>query len=190
MVCSRTKNVGNELASHNYILSIDADEALSNELKEALVEEKAQGLKGAYGFNRLTNYCGKWIRHCGWYPDKKIRLFPKDSAEWRGAHVHEELVISPDIDTTWLKEDLLHFSYYTVIEHRERAMKYARLGAEKVKNKRGLGLKILFSPPFRFFQMYILQSGFLDGKAGFDICRITAWEVRMKYKLGLRAPGA
>jgi len=187
---SATKNAGNEMAEHDFILSIDADEAISDELRKALLEIKEQGLKGAYGFNRLTNYCGKWIRHCGWYPDKKVRLFPKGQANWQGDHVHEELVLSPALTTTWLNANLLHFSYYTIIEHRERAMKYARLGAEKVKHKRGLGLKLMLSPLFRFFQMYVLKAGFLDGKAGFDICRITAWEVKMKYQLGVKATSA
>jgi len=187
---SRTKNAGNELATHDFILSIDADEALSEELRTSILAVKAQGLQGAYSFNRLANYCGKWIKHCGWYPDKKVRIFPKGKAEWKGDHVHEELVISPDVHINWLSGDLHHYSYYTRIEHRERAMNYARLGAEKVRYKRGLGVKILLSPPFRFFQMFVLQGGILDGKAGFDICRITAWEVMMKYKLGLRAPSA
>lgn len=187
---SRTKNAGNDLATHPFILSIDADEALSIELQESIREEKTKGLHGVYGFNRLTNYCGKWIKHCGWYPDKKVRLFQKGMAEWKGDHVHEELMLSPGLQIEWLNGDLHHYSYYTRIEHRERAMQYARLGAEKIKHKRGLGLKLLLSPPFRFFQMYVLQRGFLDGKAGFDICRITAWEVMMKYKLGIRGPSA
>lgn len=187
---SRTKNAGIDLATHSYILSIDADEALSEELRTAILSVKVQGLQGAYSFNRLANYCDKWIKHCGWYPDIKVRIFPKGKGKWKGDHVHEELTLPPAENINWLSGDLYHYSYYTRIEHRERAMKYARLGAEKVRNKRGLGIKILLSPPFRFFQMFVLQGGFLDGKAGFDICRITAWEVMMKYKLGLRAPSA
>ena len=187
---SKTKNKGNAMANNEFILSIDADEAISPELKAAIQDAKESGLSGAYGFNRLTNYCGKWIHHCGWYPDKKIRLFPKDLAKWEGDHVHEELVLNEEVDNRWLKGDLHHFSYYTTIEHRERALKYARLGAKKLINWRGLGVKLLFSPAFRFIQMFILQRGFLDGKAGFDICRITSWEVAQKYKLAIRAKHA
>jgi glycosyltransferase involved in cell wall biosynthesis len=177
-------------ASSPYILSLDADEVLSDELKTSILKVKEEWAYDGYYFNRLTNYCGHWIRHCGWYPDRKIRLFPKDKAEWEGDHVHEELVLTEGTRKTWINGDLHHYSYYTTIEHRERAMKYARLGAEKVKHKRGLGLKLLFSPPFRFIQMYLLQGGFKDGRSGFDICRITAWEVAQKYKLGIRAPSA
>ncbi|MEM7036437.1 MAG: glycosyltransferase family 2 protein [Bacteroidota bacterium] len=179
---ARTKNIGNAMAAHPYVLSLDADEALSAELKAAMLAAKSN-LKGVYSFNRLAFYCGKAIRYCGWYPDRKIRLFPKGGAEWQGDFVHEELVPKPDQSQTHLPGDLLHYTYYTVDEHRARARKYADLAAEAIarKKKGGLLFKVLFSPPWRFFQMYILKLGFLDGAAGFRICRITAQEVRWKY---------
>ena len=77
-----TKNRGNEMASFEHILSLDADEELSPELQQSILKLKSSGETGAFTCNRLTNYCGKWIRHSGWYPDRKIRLFPKGKAKW------------------------------------------------------------------------------------------------------------
>lgn len=191
-----TKNLGNGMASHPYILSLDADEALSPELWQAIVEEKPHLGGAAYAFNRLAFYCGEPIRHCGWYPDTKLRLFPKGGAKWEGAFVHEELVASPGVAVHQLAGDLLHYTYYTVEEHRARARHYARLAAERLRSRGRVGLvgKSLVSPPWRFFQMYVLRRGFLDGWRGWRVCTITAMEVWWKYRwaagLGTSSPPA
>ena len=179
---SATKNFANDLAQFPYILSLDADEALSDELRSSILEVKER-LEGVYSFNRLAIYCGKPIRRAGWYPDRKIRLFPKEGAKWEGPYVHEELVPNPGQKETWLKGDLLHYTYYTIDEHRERARKYAKLAAEKLKSK-GKGtlfLKGVFSPVWRFLQMYFIRLGFLEGWRGYRISMITAKEVAWKY---------
>lgn len=180
---SATKNFGHTRANSEWILSMDADEALSDSLKKEIVDAKKSGLKGAYRFPRLTNYCGTWIRHGGWYPDKKIRLFNRNEARWEGSFVHEELVVKEGVSITELKGDLLHYSYYTIEEHLQRSEKYAKLGAEKIAAKgKGVFLKSIFSPVVRFIQMYFFKAGFLDGYHGFKIAAITAREVRLKYK--------
>lgn len=180
-----TKNRANALAACDYILSVDADEALSDALKASISAIRSGGLNGAYSFNRLTNYCGHWIRHCGWYPDTKVRLFPKGAAEWKGDHVHEELVCDQAMPTTHLSGDLLHYSYSSVKEHRERAEHYARLGAQKLLGKEStlLGLKTLFAPLLRFLRMYVVQLGFLDGRMGWHVSVNVCREVYLKYRL-------
>ena len=179
---SGSKNFGNNQARFDWILSLDADEALSPALTESILAHKTKGLSGAYKFNRLTNYCGHWVRHGGWYPDKKIRLFHKQQAAWQGNFVHEELVVQTGIPLQELKGDILHYSYYTIQEHLERSEKYARLGAEKIASKKVPGaLKPYLSAASRFIQMFVLKAGFLDGYYGWKIATITSREVFLKY---------
>jgi (heptosyl)LPS beta-1,4-glucosyltransferase len=178
------KNYANSLAQHPYILSIDADEVLSKELTKALKAEMQAGLSGAYSFNRLTNYCGHWVRYGGWYPDVKIRLFPKAFTSWQGEFVHETLIFSPEQRVKHLKGDLLHYSYRSAQEHRQRADKYSLLTAQKMKakgRKAGL-LKPWLSGAMRFVDMYLFKLGFLDGRAGFQIATISAASNVFKYK--------
>ncbi len=179
------KNFGNSQATHAYILSLDADEALSDDLRASIVSSRDHGLDGVYGFARLASYCGQWIRHGGWYPNRKIRLFPMAIAKWGNDPVHEGLTFQGNPRVTWLRGDLYHYSYYTVAEHRDRALTYARLGAEKIWSTRQAGLwwRSRFGPGLRFLKMYLWRLGFLDGAAGYRIAQITAHEVRLKYRL-------
>jgi len=180
---SDQKNFANAQARGPYILSMDADEAISAELRAALMDAMKQGLSGAYRFNRLTNYCGTWVRHGGWYPDAKVRLFPKDGTRWQGEHVHEELHLEPGMIVHQLVGDLLHYSYPTVRSHEERIERYSDLHARKLlaAGKRPGWLKRTFSPAVKFFQGYALRLGFLDGKAGYTIARLSARAVQLKY---------
>ena len=182
-----TKNLGHELATHNYILSIDADEVLSDTLKHSILAHKKHGLEGVYECKRLTNYCGKWIRHGGWYPDKKIRLFPKDRTEWTGQFVHETLTFAEDMPKTLLKGELLHYSFHTVRDHYERIEKYTELEAKKKfsAGKKQYLLPMVFSPLVTFLKMYVLKLGFLDGYYGLVIAMMSGYANFKKYqKLG------
>jgi glycosyltransferase involved in cell wall biosynthesis len=181
---SAQKNFANGLALHPHILSMDADEELSPKLKELLQEECRKGLKGAYRFPRLTNYCGTWVRHGGWYPDAKVRLFSREKARWVGEHVHEELQLDPVVPIIDLKADLLHYSYHTTGDHLERIERYSTLHARKMfeKGRKPTWVKRFLSPIAKFIQGYLFQGGFLDGRAGLDIARYSARAVRMKYE--------
>jgi len=180
---SDQKNFANAQARGPYILSMDADEAISAELRAALMDATKKGLAGAYRFNRLTNYCGTWVRHGGWYPDAKVRLFPKVGTSWQGEHVHEELQLAPETIVHQLDGDLLHYSYPTVSSHEQRIERYSDLHARKLlaAGKRPGLLKRTLSPVVKFFQGYVLRLGFLDGKAGYTIARLSARAVRLKY---------
>ncbi|MGB0918713.1 MAG: glycosyltransferase family 2 protein [Flavobacteriales bacterium] len=177
---SKQKNYGNGLASNDWILSVDADEALSDELKNAITKIKADKHEN-YSFNRLTNYCGKWIKHSGWYPDTKVRLFNRVNSDWNG-DVHETLSVDAK-SVKKLKGDLLHYSYTTVSDHVRRTDGYSTLGAQELfdKNKKSSVLNLLFNPWLKFHKLYFLKLGFLDGMAGFTIALITAYGTFLKY---------
>jgi glycosyltransferase involved in cell wall biosynthesis len=179
---SETKNKANALAAHDYILSMDADEALSDELRTSILSVKNK-LSGAYLFNRRNHYCGKWIRHCGWYPDRKVRLFPKEGTKWQGEYVHETLALPAGTSETFLSGDLMHYSYDSIDAHVGRANRYSSLAADEIlaKNKKALLLRCLFAPQWKFFKMFFLQLGFLDRFYGFTVCMIGSYEVFLKY---------
>lgn len=181
---SASKNFANSLAQYEYIFSLDADEALSPELKSQILKLKQSGFNGIYRCNRLTNYLGKWIKFSGWYPDSKIRIFPKSKTEWSGAFVHEELVFTEDLEEHLLKGDLYHYSYHSYQDHQERADKYSRLTAQKFHQQ---GKKVSFLKPYvsalgRFISMYFIKFGILDGSKGFMIAWISAKSNILKYK--------
>ncbi|PWH85562.1 glycosyltransferase family 2 protein [Brumimicrobium oceani] len=181
---SNAKNHLNQLANHEYIFSVDADEAPDDILQNAISNIKEEGLTGVYEVNRLTNYCGRWIKHSGWYPDVKTRIFPKSISQWEGVYVHEELVVKGNPIAKNLDGHLLHYSYYSQKEHRERADKYSELTALKMyeKGKRVGPMKPYISAFGRFVAMFFIKKGFLDGKAGFTIARISALSNIYKYK--------
>ena len=181
---SQQKNYANSLAKYNYILSIDADEALDEQLQNEILSLQEKGLTGVYVLNRLVNYCGQWIKHSTWYPDKKIRIFPKLNSKWEGELVHETLSIDPTLPLSELKGHLLHYTYYSYKEHRIRADKYSKLTALKMKKagKTASFLKPYLSAISRFISMYIIHLGFLDGYNGFKIAQISAKSNVYKYK--------
>ena len=183
------KNFGAARAAHDFILNLDADEALSEELQKNINAVKTTGLNGVYMFNRLTNYCGQWIHHCGWYPDRKTRVYSRQDVEWNNDAVHETLTFKKNVPLTFLKGDLEHYSFYTIDEHKRKSKKYAELGSRKVlkRSKLSLFLKMLINPVVRFARMYFLQLGFLDGYYGWKICSIVGREVFLKYKLALNS---
>lgn len=178
---SKQKNFGNGLASHPWILSIDADEALSENLQRAILSAKQDNGHFIYTFPRITNYCGKWIRHSGWYPDIKLRMFNRDEDNWQG-EVHEK----PTADmkkAKHLKGDLLHYSYDSLSDHVQRTDRYSTLGAKELyqRGRNASFTKLLINPWFKFVRMFLLQRGFLDGTAGFHIALITAFGTYLKY---------
>lgn len=181
---SATKNWGNAQAQNDYILSIDSDERLSPELQKSLLEAKTKGLSGGYKFNRLNWYIDTWIKHSGWYPDDKVRLFHRKEGQWIGDHVHETLQLKDGVVVHHLYGDLLHYTYFTIERHKSKIERYSTLAAQKNKSKNGaiLLVKSMLSPITRFVRMYFFQLGFLDGKRGFQLCYYTSKEVHLKYK--------
>lgn len=177
------KNRAIDLAKYEVVLSLDADEALSPQLRESILRAKNDWQGPAYSFNRLTNYCGKWVRHCGWYPDTKVRLWDRRLGRWGGYNPHDRVVLHTQDTPIWLTGDLAHYSYYTVDEHLARSLKYARIKAQAIfaQGRRASLWKLLFSPPFKFFWAYVVRLGMLDGRTGLTICLIQARESWFTY---------
>ncbi len=181
---AQNKNLGNQLASHQWILSIDADEVLSDELIESIKRIDLNNNNVVFALDRITNYCGKWIKHGDWYPDWKPRLFHKKKVHWQGDFVHETLHIPKGLQLIKLKGKLFHHSYTTKEEHVIRLEKYAILAANDLKRrgKKANFIKIWLSPIFRLFKNLILKKGILDGKSGIQIAFQEAKAVHLKYK--------
>lgn len=180
---SETKNLGNNLATGDYIFSIDADEVVSDELKQSLMAVKnAQHPKDAYIVNRLTNYCGKWIYHCGWYPDKKMRLWKKELGQWQG-ELHEEVKLNEGCDIAFLNGDLHHYSYHSIKQHVEQFNKFTDIGAAEAfkKGKKSNLFIALYKSIWKFKRDYIFKFGFLDGYYGFVICALSSQATFLKY---------
>lgn len=172
------KNFANGKAKFPWILSLDADERLSPKLKEEILHLKEQEpLCAGFSMAREVFYLGRWIRHSGWYPDRKIRLFQKEKARWEGEYVHEKLVIEGQVKK--LHGSIYHFTYLNIADHLRRINTFSDLGAQKLyaQNKKCRWYHLLLLPFFRFFRAYLLKAGFLDGFAGFVISVLDAYSV-------------
>ncbi len=178
------KNFAMLAASNDWILSLDADEVLSDELQRSITTLlKSHPDWDGYTFNRLTNYCGKWIRHCGWYPDVKLRLWNRKKGKWGGVNPHDKVVMQSGASTQHLAGDLLHYSYYSVNQHLEQINFFSDISSQAAhdRNEKSSTMKVLLKPPFKFFKDYFLRLGFLDGYYGYVVCRLGAHAKFMKY---------
>jgi len=179
---SEQKNFANSMAKYDFIFSLDADEAVSPELKDSILEIKKQPEPAFYRICRITNYCGKWIRHSGWYPDIKVRFFDRRISKWEDM-IHERLSNVNDREASLLKGHCYHYSYYSISGHLAQAKLFSELTAENlfIKGKKAGLLKLYFSPVVKFLRDYIFHLGFLDGHSGFLICKISARATFLKY---------
>jgi glycosyltransferase involved in cell wall biosynthesis len=178
------KNYAMASASSDHILSLDADEALSDRLKESIHKAKQNWHADAFCFNRRTNYCGKWIKHSGWYPDRKIRLWDRKKGRWGGVNPHDRVVMDEGARIGHLEGDLLHYSYTSSHQHLEQMNLFSSIAAEAAyqSGKRTRVLTdIVFNPVFTFLKKYLLQLGFLDGEAGLRIAANAAYGKFLKY---------
>lgn len=177
------KNYATKLVTNDFILSLDADEAVSETLMQSILEVKKNRTFDGYTMNRLTNYCGKWIHHSGWYPDIKLRLVDRRSGHWGGINPHDRFEMNQNGTIKHLKGDLYHYSYYTFEEHRLQIRKFAEISANALfKNGVRSGpAKIIYKPVARFLRCYFVKAGFLDGAEGWTIARMTAWASYLRY---------
>lgn len=176
------KNYAAEKASNDWILSIDADEVVSEALDAEIWQLKRNGATyDAYTMPRLAQYLGRWILHSGWYPDRKIRLYDRRKAKWTGKFVHESLQVSGRIGH--LESNLLHFTCDSLSEHLKTMDRYTTLAAEElVSQKAKVRLRhMIFDPAWTFTRTYFLQRGFLDGLEGLTIAYMAALYTFLKY---------
>ncbi|MBI2966532.1 MAG: glycosyltransferase family 2 protein [Bacteroidetes bacterium] len=179
---SASKNFGNTQAKHDWILSLDADEALSDNLRDSIHGWKMKPEPVPAKFSRLANYCGKWIRHGGWYPDVKIRIFNRNITRWSGL-IHEKLTGIDEKNAVFLPGDCYHFTYYSVEEHLAKTEYFAGMAADDLfkQGKMAGTFSLYTSPAAKFLRDYFLRLGFLDGTTGYNIARISAYAAWLKY---------
>ncbi|MEO5683260.1 MAG: glycosyltransferase family 2 protein [Chitinophagaceae bacterium] len=179
------KNSAISLASNNYILSLDADEAVDEQLAKSILSIKNDDFTAsAYSMNRCINYCGKFIRRGTWYPDKKIRLFDKRIAKWGGVNPHDKIELADKSrKVVHLRGDILHFSFPTIEKHQEKNNSYSTMAAKQMhgKGRKSNWFKILVNPFWAFIHGFIIRLGFLDGYRGFLISINTAHGTFLKY---------
>lgn len=165
------KNFAADQAAHDWILSIDADERLSMELADEIAQWKsnADETYAAISMPRRAFYMGGWIRHSGWYPDRKVRLYDRRRCRWEGDFVHEAMKVDGAIRA--LRGDLLHFPYRDWQDHIARIHRYTELAASEARStgRRGSLLKLIFGPPVTFGNAFVVHGGFLDGWRGLAI---------------------
>lgn len=178
------KNRAVELASHDYVLSIDADEVIDQTLQESILLAKQTFTYSAYKMKRCTNHCGRFIRHGAWYPDRKIRLFDKQVAKWGGLNPHDKIVFNKPIAVKQLQGEILHFSFATIQEHAMQNDRFSSIVAESYHKagKRTNPVKVMINPAWAFFYGYIVRRGFLGGKQGLVIAANQARYTFQKHK--------
>ncbi|MCA1757132.1 MAG: glycosyltransferase family 2 protein [Bacteroidales bacterium] len=177
------KNYAMSLASNDWILSLDADEALSEEMEESILKEKSSMEHDGYLFNRLNRYCGTWIKHSNWYPDRKLRLFRRDMGEWKGINPHDHFVLNSGSHSKRLKGDILHFALDTYEEHIEKANNFSSIAAREyyLRGKKTNPASMIIRMVWRFVKAFFLKRGFMDGYNGFVISSLSAYTSFLKY---------
>jgi glycosyltransferase involved in cell wall biosynthesis len=176
------KNFASQCAAFDWILSIDADEAVTEELEAEILAMKRDGPRcDGYSMPRLAQYLGRWIKHSGWYPDRKVRLFHREKAEWVGAYVHESVRVTGS--TGELHGKLLHFTCDSLSQHLRTLDRYTTLAAREVleRNARVPMRRLLFDPAWTFVRTYVIRRGFLDGPQGLAIAWMAALYTFLKY---------
>jgi len=179
------KNVALLKANHQWILSVDADEALSEKLQKTIKNSLEAPQFDAYAMNRLTNYCGKWVKYCGWYPDTKVRLVKRNKAHWTGTNPHDQLELKDMSKVGTLKGDLLHYSYYSKEDHFKQIEYFGSISAKELFLKgKNISLFLLYLKVVnQFFKSYFVKLGFLDGKTGWNISTRSAYATFRKYHI-------
>jgi glycosyltransferase involved in cell wall biosynthesis len=179
---SGQKNYASDAAEHDWVLSLDADEALSEGLEGEIWQLKKNGAQhDGYTMPRLAQYMGKWILHSGWYPDRKVRLFDRRKARWVGKYVHESVVVDGSVGH--FESNLLHFTCDSISEHLRTLDRYTTLAAEQIvaEGRPVSTLRMLLDPAWTFWRTYVFQRGYLDGLEGITIAHMAALYTFLKY---------
>lgn len=177
------KNFAAAAAAHDWILAIDADEAISELLQaEIMMLRATTPLSAGYRFPRRAQYLGGWILHSGWYPDVKVRLYHRRQGRWVGDYVHESVQVDGGVAD--LQGDLHHFTCASLEEHYRTMERYTDLAAAEIRarGERSPLARVLLSPPATFLKTYVLQQGYRDGYRGYIIARMAARYVYLKHR--------
>jgi (heptosyl)LPS beta-1,4-glucosyltransferase len=177
------KNYAASIASHDWILSLDADERATPELASEITSLMAGSSPRAAGFRipRVTWHLGRWIRTTDWYPDYQLRLYDRRAAQWTGTYVHEAVTVRGE--TGRLRGELQHYAYRDIADHLETIDRYTTLAARQMHEagRRATAFDLAVHPPLAFLRNYILRGGIRDGAVGFTISRLNAYYVFLKF---------
>lgn len=176
------KNRAAECASFDWILSLDADETLTEELEAEILLLKQEGFRAdGYSMPRMAQYLGRWIRHSGWYPDRKVRLYDRRKGAWHGDFVHESVQVRGSVGE--LQGAIHHFTCDSLSEHLGTLDRYTTLAAAEICGQGhmpGMG-RLLCDPAWTFVRTYLLKQGFRDGFPGLAIAYLAAFYTFLKY---------
>lgn len=176
------KNWAAEQAAYDWILSLDADEALSESLEAEVLTLKKNG-PGCDGYTmpRLARYLGRWIFHSGWYPDRKLRLYDRRKAKWIGDFVHESVSLTGKVGH--LDSNILHFTCESLSEHVKTMERYTTLAAQELAARKVKvpQWRLIVDPSWTFWKTYIVRRGFQDGMEGLMIAYMAAFYTFLKY---------
>jgi glycosyltransferase involved in cell wall biosynthesis len=179
----RQKNYALDQAAGEWVLAVDADEVVTPGLLGGIRHVWSQEKDRYDGFtvNRQSRFCGKWIRHCGWYPDRKLRLFRRRKGRWEGEDPHDRVRVEGKVRD--LDLDLLHYTYDDLTEYIEQMQKFSTVAAQaKFDNGRRANLfDVTLRPAAKFLKAYLLKQGFRDGRHGLILCVGAAFSVFLKY---------
>jgi glycosyltransferase involved in cell wall biosynthesis len=176
------KNYAASLASHDWILSLDADERVTPELAAEITALMAGAPRdAAFRIPRVTWHLGQWIRTTDWYPDYQLRLYDRRLAQWTGKYVHEAVTVRGE--TGQLRGDLQHYAYRDIADHLETIDRYTTYAAKQMHEagRRAGVVDLVLHPPLAFLRNYIVRGGIRDGAAGFIISRLNAYYVFLKF---------
>ncbi|BCK88805.1 hypothetical protein MIZ01_2611 [Sideroxyarcus emersonii] len=176
------KNRALGYASQDWVFSIDADERVTPELRAELEQAMRTGNADGYYCPRLSQFCGKFVHHSGWYPDYVLRLFKRGTGRFSDSLVHESVLLTGG--TSKLKNPLLHYSYLTVNDVERKIEHYSSAAAKQMfqSGKRAGWLRAILSAWWAFVRTYIVRLGVLDGSAGWNIARMNARTTYLKYR--------
>ncbi len=178
----RTKNRAVAAATHPWVFVLDADERLTPALRQEIEEVlRADGPYDGYRVARRNFFCGRFIRHLGWYPDYSIRLFRKDKGRFQERQVHERVEIQGRVGT--LQHPMLHYTYASLSDFLQRLDRYSSLAAQELvkQGKRPIWGELIWRPLLTFLKLYLLQRGFLDGRDGYTLAYLYSVYTFAKY---------
>lgn len=172
------------LATYDYVLSLDGDEALDERLISTLTSEKERGFSSdGYYMNRLSKYGDHWVYHGGWHPQWRLRLWNKHKCKWAGKDPHDVVLPMQGFQSQRLNGKLLHFAYEGKWEHEKRLWEYANISARSQDQTQWVVFRLVMSPLVKFIKDYIFKKGFLDGKVGWQIAWLSMKGKYLKYRL-------
>lgn len=179
------KNFAMTQALYDYVLSLDSDECLSDELKQSILEAKKSLASDGYSMNRLSNFCGKWIYRSGWYPDRKLRLWNRQKGKWGGMNPHDKVVMQEGSSVGFLKGNLLHYTVSSIEQFKKQQEMFAAIAGREIfkQGKSSNQLMRAIKALAMFVRRYFFQLGFLDAYYGWIICIEAAKYTYRKYKI-------